>query len=200
MIGNLQQLWQGQSGYHHIERRCGLVRDEFIERYLAGCRPVVLQGIVDDWPALQRWSPADLKPRFDPLEVEVQMGREADPHFEGNKLMHRHTLLLGDYADRVLEGGPTNDHYLMANSEILRSSEFSALLDDIGSLPSKCDPALLPGAASFWFGPIFSATRSPDRRAWSRPCSSPVRRSFCRWAGGTSLLRGMSACPSRTPI
>jgi hypothetical protein len=159
VVGNLQQLWQGQSGYDRIERRRDVARDEFIEHYVAGCRPVVLQGIADDWPALQRWSPADLKARFGHLEVEVQTGREADPHFEANKLMHRHTQRLGDYVDRVLQGGPTNDHYLTANSEILRRPEFCTLLDDIGSLPALCDPALLPGAASFWFGP--AGTRTP---------------------------------------
>jgi hypothetical protein len=159
VVGNLQQLWQSQPGHDCIERRPNMSRDEFIERYVTGCWPVVLQGVADDWPALQRWSPADLKARFGHLDVDVQMGREADPHFEANKLMHRQKVLLGDYVDRVLQGGPTNDHYLTANSEILRRPEFKALLDDIGSLPALCDRSLLPGAASFWFGP--AGTRTP---------------------------------------
>ncbi|MBN8490121.1 MAG: cupin-like domain-containing protein [Burkholderiales bacterium] len=158
VVENLQKLWQLAPGYATVEKRERLSRDEFIERYVIGCRPVVITGLARDWPALQRWSPQDLKQRFGHLEVEVQAERQADPNYEQNKLQHRRRVRLGDFVDHVLARGPSNDHYLTANNELLRRPEFAPLLQDIGSLPDYCDAAALERSCSFWFGPAGTVT------------------------------------------
>ncbi len=158
VVGNLQKLREVWPAYTTVEKRSGVSYDEFIERYAAGCRPVVLTDLAKDWPAMQHWSPAWLKARFGHLEVEVQAERNADPKFEENKLAHRRTVRLGDFVDQVLAGGATNDYYLTANNEILRRPEFAPLLADIGSLPPYCKADALSRSASFWFGPAGTNT------------------------------------------
>jgi Cupin-like domain len=153
VMGNLQQLWESNPDYAVVEKRADVSTDEFIDRYVRGCRPVVLTDIARDWPAMRRWTPDDLKSRFGHLEVDVQSGRAADPRFEMNKLAHRRTVRLGDFVDQVCTGGETNDYYLTANNELLRRAEFKPLLDDIGTLPALCDRARLADCSSFWFGP-----------------------------------------------
>jgi Cupin-like domain len=158
VLANQQKLWESAPQYLRIEKRARVSRDEFVDRYVRGCRPVVLTGLTRDWPAMKRWSPQDLKARFGHLDVEIQDGRDADPQYEQNKLAHRRTARLADFVDRVLAGGPTNDYYMTANNEVLRRPEFTPLLADIGSLPAVCDRAQLAGSSSFWFGPAGTLT------------------------------------------
>jgi hypothetical protein len=158
VVGNLQLLWQSAPDYAVVEKREQLSREEFVERYVRGCRPVIITGLARDWPALKRWSAQDLKQRFGHLEVEVQAERQADPQYEVNKLQHRRRVRLGDFVDQVLAAGPSNDHYLTANNELLRRPEFAPLLADIGSLPDYCDARQLARSCSFWFGPAGTVT------------------------------------------
>ena len=125
---------------------------------MRGCRPLVLTDLADDWPAMRRWSPQDLKARFGHIEVEIQAERDSDPQYEQNKLNLRRTQRLGEFVDRVLAGGPTNDYYMTANNEVLRRPEFAPLLADIGSLPAFCDASQLERLSSFWFGPAGTVT------------------------------------------
>jgi hypothetical protein len=158
VAGNMQKLWETSPRYPVVEKRTSPSREEFIERYVLGCRPVVLTDVARDWPAMARWSPEDLKRRFGHLTVEIQDGRNADPRYEENKLEHRRMVPLAPFVDRVMAGGPTNDYYMTANNEALRRPEFAPLLADIGSLPAVCDRAQLPHLSSFWFGPAGTLT------------------------------------------
>jgi Cupin-like domain len=158
MMTNQQKLRELAAGYQRVEKRSGVSRDEFLERYAIGSRPVVLTDAAHDWPALQRWSPHYLRERFGDLEVEVQAERNADPKFEQNKQQHRRTMRLGEFVDRVLAGGATNDYYLTANNEILRRPEFAPLLADIGTLPDFCRQDDLARSINFWFGPAGTNT------------------------------------------
>ena len=67
-------------------------------------------------------------------------------------------MRLGDFVDRVVASGPTNDYYLTANNEVLRRPEFAPLLADIGRMPPACDRAQLAQRSSFWFGPAGTLT------------------------------------------
>ena len=130
VTANLQQLWQSDPAYAAVDRR----------------------------EQLTRGSPQYLKQRFGHLEVEVQAERQADAQYEQNKLLHRRRVRLGDFVDQVLAAGPSNDHYLTANNELLRRPEFAPLLQDIGSLPDYCDAGQLANSCSFWFGPAGTVT------------------------------------------
>lgn len=159
VMGNQQKLWESAPDYGVVEKCKSPPRDEFVARYVRGCRPVVLTDVAHDWPAMARWSPEDLKRRFGHLPVEIQDGRNADPKYEENKLEHRRVVPLAPFVDRVMRGGPTNDYYMTANNEALRRPEFAPLLAEIGSLPAACDRSQLAHRSSFWFGP--AGTRTP---------------------------------------
>jgi hypothetical protein len=159
VCANLHRASGAPAGDHRVERRSGVSRDELLERYARGSRPVVLTDVARDWPAMQRWSPADLRARFGHLDVDVQVGRDRDALFEQRKTALRQRMKVAAFVDLVTRGGATNDHYLTANDEMLRRPEFMPLLQDIGTMPPLCDPALLHTAASFWFGP--AGTRTP---------------------------------------
>jgi hypothetical protein len=158
VMANLQRVWELSPTYAQVERRAVPTRTEFFERYVEGCRPVVFTGVADDWPARTRWSPQDLRARFGQFEIEIQAERNADPKFEQNKLAHKRRMRLDAFVDQVLAGGATNDYYLTANNELLRTPEFAPLLADIGSLPDFCNGADLARCASFWFGPAGTTT------------------------------------------
>lgn len=158
VVGNLQSLWQLTPDYDRVEKRSHVPLDEFVRRYLIGCRPLVLTEQARDWPAMARWSPQDLKARFGHLDIEIQAERNADPRYEENKLQHRRHARLADFVDQVLAGGTTNDYYMTANNEALRRPEFAPLLEDIGTLPEACDRSQLAQRSSFWFGPAGTTT------------------------------------------
>jgi len=155
---NLQRLWASDSQYSTVEKRADVSDEEFLARYVRGCRPVVLTGHTRDWPAMRRWSPEDLKRRFGHLDVDIQAERNADANYEQNKLLLTKRVNLGTFVDRVVQGGATNDYYMTANNEALRRPEFAPLLDDIGSLPPLCDRSQLANRSSFWFGPAGTVT------------------------------------------
>lgn len=158
VVDNLQKVWESQPDYGVVERREAVSQREFVERYVRGCRPLVITGIARDWPAMTRWSPEDLKQRFGHLDVQIQADRNRDPNFEANKLAHHHKTNLGQFVDLVVNGGPTNDYYLTANNEVLREPGFAPLLQDIGTLPDYCDRSQLAHLSSFWFGPAGTNT------------------------------------------
>jgi ribosomal protein L16 Arg81 hydroxylase len=153
VMANQQKLWASDPNYGVVEKRHSVSTDEFMTRYVRGCRPLVLTGVAEDWPAMKRWSPQDLKARFGRFDVDIQAERSADPRYEENKLNHTRRVRLSDFVDKVLAGGPTNDYYMTANNEALRRPEFAPLLDDIGTLPAFCNRAELAARSSFWFGP-----------------------------------------------
>jgi hypothetical protein len=156
---NLQKLAESAPGYGHVEKRSRVSRDEFLERYVRGCRPVVLTDLARDWPAMTSWSFEELARRHGHTTVQVQGGRDANPDFELDKGRHRRETNFGDFLRRVAASGASNDEYLTANNELLRRPDFAALLADIGPLPDLFDGAALRTSASLWIGP--AGTRTP---------------------------------------
>lgn len=156
---NVQAVRESDPLYTHVEKRSRVSRDEFIERYVRGCRPVVLTDLAHDWPAMTRWSFEEFKRRYGKLTVQVQAGRDADADYEVNKVRLRHDTNFAAFLDRVAMSGPTNNEYLTASNELLRRPEFAGLLDDIGSLPDFCDRPAMSRSASLWVGP--AGTRTP---------------------------------------
>ena len=156
---HVQALRESAPEYGHVEKRSRVSRDEFVERYVRGCRPLVLTDVTRDWPAMQRWSFPEFKRRYGALTVQVQSGRDSDDNFEVNKEKHRRETNFAAFVDRILTTDTTNDEYLTANNELLRRPEFNGLLDEIGTLPDFCVQSALKHSAYLWVGP--AGTRTP---------------------------------------
>jgi len=144
---------------HHttIERRSHLSKQEFLEQYYAKNKPVILTGMMEDWPAMAAWSPDYFKQHYGEVPVEVQFGRNSDPEYEINANRYKKTMTLSDYIDLVVHGGETNDYYLVANNGNLEREELKALLNDI-VFPDFLDPALIKDRVFLWIGPAGTVT------------------------------------------
>lgn len=141
-----------------LERR-ELDPDEFYARYVFANRPVVLPGLMRDWPALTRWSPEALKERFGEVVIEVTRGREGDPRYEDNFRAHCVAVTFAEYVDMVIGGGPSNDYYLVARNEVLDQSGLAAMRDDFHFPPGFLDPAGTDRRfVRLWFGPAGTVT------------------------------------------
>jgi hypothetical protein len=144
---------------HGVERRAGVSADEFFDRYYAAQVPLVLTDATAPWPGLRQWSPQYFRERFGEREVEVMMGRDADPlcdtHFDDFRAKTR----LRDFCDRVTSTAPTNDFYLAAHNRSTNGPALRELLEDVAlphpyleSRPDDC------GWTSLWFGPPGTVT------------------------------------------
>lgn len=143
-----------KAGGPRVERRRGLSPEEFFERYYHRNRPVIIEGLMEDWPALSRWTPEWLAERFGDEPVEVMAGRESDgdPDFNAERL--RRSLPLRELVARMREGGETNDVYLVARNSLLLRDAFRPLLDDLRAPAGYIQPDVsAPHRVHLWFGP-----------------------------------------------
>jgi hypothetical protein len=136
-----------------IPRRPYAGADDFYERHYATLSPVVLTGLLRDWPALSRWTPAWLKSRFGDVEVAAVYGRAQDPSPDLNTPSLTRAVRLGDFVDDVLAAGESNDLYLVAQARNIERDALHPLWDDVRWDPALLDPARRAGAAALWFGP-----------------------------------------------
>jgi ribosomal protein L16 Arg81 hydroxylase len=136
-----------------LDRMRGLSRRDFLERYYARNRPVLMEGLTEGWPAHSEWMLERLKERLGHVEVEVQAGRDSDEHYEVRSDEHKQRMRFGDYIDRITQGGPGNDLYLTANNHFFEREETAVLLNDFTIPGEYLDVDAPPGTIFFWFGP-----------------------------------------------
>ncbi|NJK63851.1 MAG: cupin-like domain-containing protein [Synechococcaceae cyanobacterium SM2_3_1] len=155
-----QQLTRlsSRSGQVEICSDPELSSQDFLDCYYATNTPVCLKGMIQNWSALTRWSPEYLRSAYGEVEVEVQMGRQANPRYERELEKHRCTLSLREYVDRIVASGPSNDLYMVANNGNLDRDELQGLLADIQFIPQLLDPTETKGKVFFWFGPAGTIT------------------------------------------
>jgi hypothetical protein len=140
-----------------IERRHRLPRQEFLEQYYSTNRPVIITGMIDDWPALRKWDLDYFAQRFGDRVIEAQSGRDAGDDYEVDREKYLARLTFGDFVERVRAAGVTNDFYLTANNNSLNKKTLSELWDDVVQVPEYLD-GRDPLAGFFWMGPAGTIT------------------------------------------
>ncbi|MFT3767755.1 MAG: cupin-like domain-containing protein [Minicystis sp.] len=141
-----------------VDRRAGISGEEFFARYYFGHRPVVLEGLMEDWPARRRWSLSDLRDRCGGVEVEIMSGRDADPDHAFQHDRHRAVTTLADFIQRIEEAGESNDLYMVPRNENWRREGLRPLLSDLRAPRGIIDPALDPTMMSLLLGPAGTVT------------------------------------------
>lgn len=135
-----------------VPRRHQLSREEFLDAYYSAGRPVIITGMMEDWPAMTKWGLDYFKERCGDREVEIQFGRDTDAQYELRKTAHRKTMLFGDYIELVRNAGRSNDFYMTAYNEGQNRKALDELWQDIVQIP-----AYLSSTGStqgfLWFGP-----------------------------------------------
>jgi hypothetical protein len=142
-----------------VERRHKLSRDEFLREYYAANRPVIITGMMEDWPALSKWSLDYLAEAFGERVVEVQMDRnagDAGARYETNSDRFARRIEFGEFIQKLRTAGVTNDFYLTANNNSSNRAALPELWDDIVQVPEylRSDQ---PGGF-FWMGPAGTVT------------------------------------------
>ena len=141
-----------------IERRAGLSSEEFLERYYAANRPVILTGEMADWPALARWTPQYLKAKVGARPVEYQAERGRDPHFEMYKDAHRREAPFASFIDEILQPDAGNEAYLTAYNSERNSQALSVLHEDLKFLDKYLDRNAANPFGMMWIGPAGTVT------------------------------------------
>jgi hypothetical protein len=141
-----------------IERRSGLGRDEFLERYYAVNRPVILTGEMADWPARLLWTPDYLKTAIGSQPIEFQGGRAGVAGFERDKDAHRRVAPFNSFIDALMRPGSENDLYLTAYNSPGNAQALSVLNRDLGLLDKFLDQQDGVAGGMFWIGPAGTLT------------------------------------------
>jgi hypothetical protein len=77
----MKQVPTGTCGIERVRRPA--FRD-FHEKYLKPGKPVLLDGMMEDWPALEKWTPGFFREIGGGRKVRIEFGNvlQEDPHFE----------------------------------------------------------------------------------------------------------------------
>jgi hypothetical protein len=140
-----------------IERRVDLSHDEFLERYYAPGRPVILVGEMADWPALSRWTPQYLRDRIGSQLIEFQGGRSDDDRFEMYKDTHRRELRFDQFID-LIDGKTGNDAYITAYNSARNANALAPLHADLGFLDKFLSRDASQPHGMMWIGPAGTVT------------------------------------------
>ncbi len=156
LLANYRKLNRLHPKSGEIERRHRISRDEFLVEYYCANRPVVITGMMDDWPAMRKWNLDYFSGRFGDREVEVQTGRDSSPNYEVQSDQFVGRARFGDFVERARTAGQTNDFYLTANNASHNRSALAELWDDIVQIPEylRADQP----AGFFWMGPAGTIT------------------------------------------
>jgi hypothetical protein len=142
-----------------VPRRIGIGPERFLAEHWSVSRPVVLEDVVCEWPAADRWTPEHLREVVGAAPVEAMTQRDLDPRYEVNFELHRTTLPMADLVDRVRAESPTNDLYMVANNTFFAHAAAAPLLAEIGFDERYLLDDPYGETTYLWFGP--AGTRTP---------------------------------------
>jgi len=144
IYGKLQQM---QEVDRVIPRYPKITEADFYRRHYYRNYPCLVQ-LNDNWAPL-RWTHDTLRERIGRHMVEVQSGRQNDPHYERNNQKYRTNMRMEEFLD--ICRSPSNDTYLTANNASANVNAFSTLWDELQPMEL---PFLRDDARPFlWIGP-----------------------------------------------
>lgn len=135
-----------------VPSRSRLSASKFRERYYALNKPVKLLDMLDEWPAMQKWSPEYFRDTYGDQIVEITTARDSDRQYEINLDNHRSHVSLADFIDRI-ETDEGNDSYLVANNKFFLQPGMKGLLSDVGPIPGYLSEKKRASHTYLWFGP-----------------------------------------------
>jgi len=153
MLNVKLELAQMRGRNFSVDKRIGLTKDHFFEQYYVENLPVVIGGLMDDWPAISKWSPDFFRDVVGEHSVNIQASRKAEPVYEVFLKGHTKTVKMREYVDMILAGGETNDYYLTANDRLLDNPDFDILKQDFFPFADYLSSDDREGKQFLWFGP-----------------------------------------------
>ena len=77
----------------------------FESDFVRASRPVILQGAIDDWPAMRKWSFEYFKREFGERELPIIHEKDGS-HYDVQSGLHYGTIRFGAYCDLIADGEP----------------------------------------------------------------------------------------------
>ena len=112
LLGLLGAMARLHPDHGTVPRRSGLSREDFLRDYYACCRPVILQDMLQDWAAPEKWSPDYLMATLGDYPVAIQpLPYTQDP--PGKMGFHEYVAQLSS----------ENARYMYSNAQGLRRGE-----------------------------------------------------------------------------
>src|SRR5260370_22331095 len=99
MLDILSQLSSLTEPARTIPRRRAVTPQDLLREYYATNRPLVIDGLMDEWPARQRWTPAYLASVCGDVMVDVMDGRDGESAREQYVNGRGHAMRFGSYVD-----------------------------------------------------------------------------------------------------
>ncbi len=132
---------------------------EFYEDYFYPNRPVIVEGLMTDWPALTKWTLPWLRAQFGDYEFEVHANRTLDPKYEQHFRRNCSTMNFGAFLSILESPQETNDVYLVGRNVFLERPEFRRMLEDISNPNGFLDPETMNHPnVKLWIGPRGTVT------------------------------------------
>lgn len=153
ILDALARLEQKSPFNKQVDAVQGLPAADFYRDYFFRSCPVLLRGLTANWKAVRLWTPDYFANRFGDYEVDITTGRNADPAHESNYDQHKTQITMRDYVQMVVEGGETNDYYMVAKNYLLSRPEFHELYDHFSAPDGYLDANNMKNKVRVWFGP-----------------------------------------------
>jgi len=119
-----------------IDRRENLSYEEFVSEYLYPLKPVIISRALDQWPALQRWTPEFFQQEFETVKFSIGSTEygQSGPGAQSQALEYT----MGKFIDMVLESTEAKPAPYFRN-QIIRDL-FPSLLKDLEPMPEYVQP------------------------------------------------------------
>ena len=157
VLESLSKLNRMHPEARQIPRRHRLSRDAFLRDHYSQNRPVIITGMMEDWPAMTKWSLDYFVREFGDREIEAQIGRSTDANYEINQPRHSRTMLFGQFVETIRTIGISNDLYMTARNSGSNRRELAGLWRDIVQMPDYLD-GRDDEAGFLWLGPAGTLT------------------------------------------
>lgn len=141
-----------------IERRTNLSREEFLDRYYAANRPVILTDEMADWPALKHWTPDYLAARVGGAVIEYQGERNRNARFEMDKDAHKREAPFDQFIAMIKRPDAGNDAYITAYNSARNAAALATLDADLGFLEKFLTREVTQPNGMIWIGPAGTVT------------------------------------------
>lgn len=158
LLETMEKHWQLRPGSERIERRAGLSSEEFLDRYFAPGRPVILAGEMAEWPALAKFTPDYLRGKIGGRTIEFQGERTKSERFEMYKDAHRREMPFDRFIDLIVQPGVGNDAYMTAYNSAKNAEAIALLHGDLGFFDKFLDRAAAQPHGMMWIGPAGTVT------------------------------------------
>jgi len=156
LLETLERQRQLSPAASTIERRTDLSRNEFLDRYYAPARPVILVGEMKGWPASSRWTSSYLAKKVGAEIIEYD--RATDARFGINKDAQRREAPFNAFIDLVTRPDASNDIYLAADNSERNEAALAPLRRDLGFLNKFLSRNASHPDGVMWIGPAGALT------------------------------------------